>query len=176
MNSNKTVIIIISLSLILLISSSISAGLGYYYYYYTTTTTTTTPTSTTPATASGCGSYTYVNELTPGQSLSVCNGIKSNNNRYKFVMQKDGNGVLINEQTRGQIFTTGTANNKNNVFRYLSDGTLIVNDPDGMPLWTSEKSGNTKVRGVGTNLVLQDDGNLVKYNGSKAYWATDLFG
>ena len=52
-----------------------------------------------------------------------------------------------------------------------SDGNLVTYEFGGKSTWASHTSGRP-----GAYLAVQDDGNVVVYDGSKALWATDTDG
>lgn len=51
----------------------------------------------------------------------------------------------------------------------LEDGNLVLNSPDGSPVWASDTNGSE-----GAYLIVQDDANVVIYSADGApLWATD---
>ena len=102
-------------------------------------------------------------KLSPGQSISSSNG------HYNFVFQSDGNVVLY-AQYRGTIalWATGTQGTPAKMLEMqASDGNLVLRDGSQNPLWSSGSVGHP-----GAYLEVQDDGNVVIYDGA-AVWHTN---
>ena len=103
--------------------------------------------------------------LTAGSQLLRNQGLVSDANDIRLVMQLDGNLVLY----RGNKALWATNTNSQPVERCLlqGDGELVLLSSKGKVLWRSKSAG----RG-GDRLLVQNDGNLVIYAPGKAVWAT----
>ncbi|SMH35541.1 D-mannose binding lectin [Rathayibacter oskolensis] len=109
----------------------------------------------------------------PSSTLWAANGLaagsllRSANGVYRAVMQADGNFVVYGRT--GPIWSTGTSG-AGNSFNLYDDGFLAVVSSDGYGKWTASS------RAVATptyRLVMQDDGNLVEYDGqNRASWSS----
>jgi hypothetical protein len=98
--------------------------------------------------------------LTPGQSLSVCNG------KARLSLQWDGNLVLYNSGST-PLWTSNTAGRsaKHLVMQY--DGNLVLYDTSNMAIWTSNTNGKP-----GAFFALQTDANMVIYYQGAAVWSS----
>ncbi len=100
--------------------------------------------------------------LTPGQSVT------SNNGRYNFFMQHDGNLVLY-KHTGRPLWATGTDGRPISEALMQNDGNFVLYSPGG-PVWA------TGTDEAGSYLLVQDDGNVVIYGPRGAKWATNTDG
>lgn len=95
--------------------------------------------------------------------------LESNNNRYKLVVQGDGNLVIYEGAI--PVWATGTDGKGVPPFKLAmqGDGNLVMYDGNGKPTWAS----NTNGKGRGPfRLTMQDDRNLVIYDSQgKSTWA-----
>lgn len=105
------------------------------------------------------------NRLNPGERLLKGESRTSNNGRYTFVMQEDGNLVLYERGGRA-LWASGTNGSAVSQCIMQADGNLVIY---GYPaaIWASGTAGNP-----GSYLVVQDDGNVVIYRPNVAIWAT----
>lgn len=103
--------------------------------------------------------------LQSGARIDEFLDVRSPNQRYRLVMQGDGNLVLYAGPRA--LWSTGTAGTSGNFAIMQADGNLVVYRPDGSAAWSSGTAGNP-----GARLYVQDDGNVVIYLGSSALWAT----
>ncbi|MEO7110038.1 MAG: hypothetical protein ABI183_06345 [Polyangiaceae bacterium] len=115
------------------------------------------PTKTPPA-PSGCGI------LEPGTGLTLGAAIRSCDDRFELVMQP--NGDLAEYGPLGAMWSAGTVGS-GDVADMQSDGNLVVYGKDSNPLFASHTGAH-----AGARLLLQDDGNIVIYDGSTGLWAT----
>ncbi|MFA0964036.1 M57 family metalloprotease [Roseivirga sp. BDSF3-8] len=109
------------------------------------------------------------NNLVPGEQLSTNQFIQSNDNRFKVVMQSDGNFVLYKYNV--PIWSSNTGGTSATKAIMQGDGNLVVYDNSFNDYWDS-----------GTNnrhnafAVIQDDGNFVIYQGGTAFWDSGTAG
>lgn len=108
--------------------------------------------------------------LTPNQSLEKNNSLASSDERYKLVLQGDGNLVLYSPNR--VLWASWTVGKGAERLIMQSDGNLVLYRADWTPVWHS----NTGGKGL-SNLLLQSDGNLVTYpqTGSPS-WHTNTGG
>ena len=106
--------------------------------------------------------------MTAGQMLYAGQSIKSQNGKFTFVMQGDGNLVLYRAEGRA-LWASGTNGKRVAVCAMQGDGNLVLYEAGPHADWASNTNGNP-----GSKLVVQDDGNVVIYraNGTAA-WATN---
>jgi hypothetical protein len=120
--------------------------------------------SATPAGSTRTAAVSDV--LKPGQSLKAGQYRRSKNGVYTFVMQADGNAVLIKGRTA--LWSTAT-NRKGSVLVMQADGNLVV-VYGRTKVWASNTAGST-----GATLAVQNDNNLVIYNTrGKAVWYKNM--
>jgi hypothetical protein len=108
-----------------------------------------------------CGDTLYRNQLMDrGQWL------RSSSGQYTLHMQTDGNLVLYNG-AGAAIWATNRAGRH---LKLHNDGCLAEVDYSGNWVW------QTGCNQGGDRLVVQSDGNLVLYAGSRAVWASGTVG
>jgi hypothetical protein len=96
--------------------------------------------------------------LHPGQKLLPGQSLQSNNKLHTFIMQKDGNAVLYDRNSK-PLWSTNTGGLITpRDFTMQTDGNLVLYSTDGRAHWASNTSGNP-----GAFFNIQDDGNLVVY-------------
>lgn len=105
--------------------------------------------------------------LASGASLTAGNYLRSNNNRYKFVMQSDGNLVLYTSSGR-VLWASNTDRKGGRRVVMQTDGNLVIRTPQNKAVWASNTAGKR-----GARLSVQGDGNVVLYVGSRPVWATN---
>jgi peptidoglycan hydrolase-like protein with peptidoglycan-binding domain len=119
-----------------------------------------------------CGLLPSSALLTPGQSITSCNGT------YTLVFQGDGNVVLYKGAVAiaNALWSTGTYGKSAGTFIMQGDGNLVLYKP-GQPvaenaLWASYWNGG--IFGKPGKLAVQDDGNLVIYatGDNSVLWAS----
>lgn len=106
--------------------------------------------------------------LRPNQRLISDNNdsLTSNNGRFRFVMQNDGNLVLY--EGNSALWATGTDGQDVEFCIMQGDGNLVLYlQGSGRPVWASNTDGSP-----GSFLVMQDDGNVVIYKPNQPIWAT----
>lgn len=103
--------------------------------------------------------------LKKGEKLSKGEFLSSENGRFTFEMQRDGNLVLYHRSMPLWMSNTQGSGEYTNL---TADGNLVVVGKDNAVLWES------KTKGRGEYLVLQDDAYLVlnDSNGMKI-WSTE---
>jgi hypothetical protein len=109
--------------------------------------------------------------------------MKSSNGKYMAILQDDGNFVLYNRERNGwadwatNTNSYDTARNANLLVQLRNDGFITVVDGRtdlSNPIWKSQRGASSSTADVECcYLVLQDDGNLVAYDGNNAaYFST----
>ena len=103
----------------------------------------------------------------------------SPNQQYELIMQTDGNLVLYYQTSASSLWSTKTPNNPGAFLVLRPSGYLaVINSANTNRIWAPEEPwvGGT----LNTELVLQDDGNLVLYDTEPgdvhALWATGTNG
>ncbi len=89
--------------------------------------------------------------LRPGQSLYSAGSI------YRLLLQSDGN--LVQYDSRGARWSTGTDGNPGATLHFQTDGNLVLVSSSGRVLWTTLTYGTNASR----TFVMQTDGNQVAY-------------
>lgn len=115
---------------------------------------------------SSLGGYTGNHEdtLAAGQVLFPGQSLWSLDGRYQALMQVDGNFVEYGPN-RQVLWATQTSTGA--ALAMQSDGNLVLNAANWVPIWASNTTPSS-----GTRLVVQGDGNLVIYNSdSVPLWA-----
>ena len=112
---------------------------------------------------------TYVGDhIVSHREMAEGSSLKSDNNRYSFNVQADGNLVIRDGTT--PVLTTRTDREGVPPFKLVMqrDGNMVMYDGNGEPTWAS----NTDGKGRGPfRLIMQDDGNLVIYDlQKKSIW------
>ena len=108
--------------------------------------------------------------LLTGANLSAGQFLTSADGHYELALQGDGNLVLyvLNGAAAPRaIWQSGTSGDTGDRAVLQSNGNLVLVDASGQTLWSTNKTATGC-----TNLKLQDDGNLVLYTATSAYWAT----
>ncbi|RZM73329.1 lectin [Pseudoalteromonas rubra] len=111
------------------------------------------------------------NTLTPGQSLSKTQSIRSNNNGYELVLQEDGNLVLYRTIDMKALWASGTNGKAASRVIMQGDGNLVLYGYENHcsnPLWSSNTADHPS-----SYLILQDDGNLVIYYPKDPTWSSN---
>ena len=99
--------------------------------------------------------------------------LKSNNDKYNFVMQGDGNLVLYEGSTVHWASNTNGKGTTPYRLAMQNDGNLVIYDKNNSATWASNTNGkgNAPYR-----LVVQDDRNVVIYDAdNSATWATNTY-
>ncbi|ROP57868.1 MULTISPECIES: hypothetical protein [unclassified Rathayibacter] len=92
--------------------------------------------------------------------------LRSDDGRYRAVMQGDGNFVVYGPT--GAVWQTGTSGVESS-FEFSKDGTAQVVAGSGAVTWTATPAGGT----APFRLVMQSDGNLVEYDAHHhAVWSS----
>ncbi len=100
--------------------------------------------------------------ISNGQSFTSGNGANV------FVMQGDGNLVLLRQGV--PVWSSGTYGHTGAYAVMQGDGNLVVYSAAGAPLWNSGTGGNP-----GAAIYVQDDGNVVMYT-PLPRWSTNTVG
>ncbi len=113
--------------------------------------------------------YSFIgNRITPGSTIGTCQGLKSANDAYMLVQQSDGNLVMYNTKTNKPIWAHNIQNGiplaqysakLPNHTIYQSDYNFATYNAGGDLIWEAGLANKTS-----TDLVMQEDGNLVIYN------------
>ena len=106
--------------------------------------------------------------LASGESLALNGSLASDDGRFQFTMQGDGNAVLYGPDGRYR-WDSGTVGRPVERALMQSDGNFLLSGPGGSVVWATRTSGNP-----GARMVIQDDGNLVLYSANAAaLWASN---
>jgi|GEM_PF-6997784 len=105
--------------------------------------------------------------ITVGNGIKAGESITSENKTYKFTVQTDGNMVIYKNDM--PIWSSGTYGKNIDQLKLLSNGNLVAYDKSASSVWESNTSRSERNDRA---LVLQNDGNLVLYEGQNALWAT----
>ena len=109
--------------------------------------------------------YQLVDTMSAGQRLSAGQSLSSSNGGYRLTMQADCNLVVY---TSAGAAKWGSSTNRNDAGCHadvLADGNLVIYTSGGQAVWASNTGGFN-----GAALRMQDDGNLVIYQNSRAIW------
>jgi hypothetical protein len=109
--------------------------------------------------APGGGSEGRTDLMLPGDVLRPGEGVRSNDGRFEFVYQGDGNLVLYQQGIA--IWASGTNGWNPGLVIMQHDGNFVMYDANSTPIWSS--SGSLGYEGAW--LIVQDDGNVVIYSG-----------
>lgn len=108
--------------------------------------------------------------LLPGQILKKGESLVSNNGLYELAMQEDGNLVLYQKGPNNSVqwlWDDKASAGKAVMYSIMqSDGNFVVYDYNNTAIWNTQTGGHP-----GAFLVVQDDSNLVLYQGTRAIWA-----
>lgn len=107
--------------------------------------------------------------LTSNQQLTVNQYLASDNGKFRFYMQSDGNLVLRDWATRKSLWSSSTHGKGGVRVKMQSDGNLVLRNSSGSAIWSTKTANSGGIR-----LVMQDDGNLVIVNSSnRSVWSTN---
>ena len=109
--------------------------------------------------------------LKPTEVLPVGHRLQSNNKRFKFIMQTDGNLVLYKRHIapEGVLWASNTCGIDAKGAFLQPDGNFVIYDASGTARWSSGTCGHPVAC-----LAVQDDGNVVIYRSDgNAIWATN---
>ncbi len=104
--------------------------------------------------------------LNPGEMLKRGDYLTSGNQRYRLVLERDGNLILIDAGGH-PIWATNTRGQGVEKCIMQPDGNLVLYTHNDQPVWAANTDGRP-----GAFLVLQDDGNLVIYQ-PQPVWASN---
>lgn len=105
--------------------------------------------------------------LVGGQMLAPDTQLVSNNGRFRFVYQGDGNAVVYDGNR--PLWASNTDGTQPGNLCMQSDGNLVAYRHGGYAYWASNTDGR-----YGSCVVMQDDGNLVIYDtGWRPRWASN---
>lgn len=114
-------------------------------------------------TAALWSSRTRLDVLRSGQQLAPGDALRAGNGRHRAVMQKDGE-VGLYDRSAG-LWGSGTRRPGASLV-LQPDGDLVVRSSSGQRLFSSGTAGKHADK-----LIMQSDGNLVLYAGSKPVWS-----
>lgn len=109
------------------------------------------------------------NTLGSGQTLSKGQSIWSNDRRFQFIYQTDGNIVLYGNG--GAIWNSNTYGVASTRLTMQNDGNLVLYDTNVARWYSGWVAGITSA-----SLVMQDDGNAVIFRSNGSTWATNTGG
>jgi hypothetical protein len=93
----------------------------------------------------------------------------SENGKYTFIYQTDGNLVLYRTEDWMPLWASGTMDTHPGVCVMQGDGNLVIYDHDGGPIWSTDTWHDP-----GSYLIVQNDGNVVIYRqDGSPLWATN---
>jgi hypothetical protein len=99
--------------------------------------------------------------------------LRSANDRYRLVIQGDGNLVMYDNSSNAAIWSSGTGGRREIPFKAVmqNDGNFVIYNSLNQPIWAT----GTDRKGSGPyRLVLQDDRNLVLYDANNTvHWASN---
>ncbi len=95
--------------------------------------------------------------------------MRSPDHRFTLTQQTDGNLVL--RAPEGAIWASGTRSATRNQTFVQTDGNVVIRSLAGAAVWASGTAG----AGAGVRLVVQSDGNLVLYSGSRVFWQSHTY-
>ncbi|PPF67725.1 curculin domain-containing protein [Rathayibacter sp. AY1E8] len=119
-----------------------------------------------PAWASSTNGFIAPREhpsLAPNDSLRPKHQLTSRAGGFRAVMQSDGNFVVYGPS--GALWSSRTSGSGNYLVMQ-GDGNAVIYSSSGTALWTSGSSGKP-----GSEMWMQDDDNLVVYDGGQAVWS-----
>eukprot|EP01004_Peranema_trichophorum_P000697 NODE_10772_length_492_cov_15.747967_g10120_i0.p1 GENE.NODE_10772_length_492_cov_15.747967_g10120_i0~~NODE_10772_length_492_cov_15.747967_g10120_i0.p1 ORF type:complete len:116 (-),score=17.30 NODE_10772_length_492_cov_15.747967_g10120_i0:143-442(-) len=99
--------------------------------------------------------------------------MSSKNRRFELQITADGNLIILNIETKGLVWTSGSYN-PNGVPNYRlvmqEDNNLVLYDSENHPLWLS---GTHNHGSIGAFCDISNDGQLVIYDGSsRMIWSS----
>jgi len=99
--------------------------------------------------------------------------LRSENGRFRAVVQSDGNFVLYKDGST-PIWATGTNGKGRQPYRVevQSDGNVVLYEGGGSAPWATGTNGKAS----DVKFIVQDDGNLVLYHGTTPLWASGTNG
>lgn len=106
------------------------------------------------------------NTLAPDEFLTPFTTLGSETGSYALQLQGDGNLVLSANTV--PIWHAGKDNQGGCVLLMQGNGDLVLRDDRDNLVWSTDTAGYP-----GARLVLQDDGNMVLYQGERPIWSTD---
>lgn len=110
--------------------------------------------------------YAAEDRLYPGDTLRAEDHLRSENHRYRLVLQRDGNLVLYDGR-RQPLWASNTNGQRVEKCIMQQDGNLVLYLRNGQPVWSSNTAGRP-----GSYLLIQNDGNMVIYQ-PQAVWASN---
>ncbi|GAA0998928.1 hypothetical protein GCM10009563_23740 [Subtercola frigoramans] len=103
--------------------------------------------------------------LRRGEVMLVDSFLTSPNGQYRFVLQSDGNAVIVGPG--GPIWGSHSDGNSVNPLAFQDDGNIVLYRTDGRAVWSTFTNGKPA-----RELVMQDDGNLVLYGDGGYFWSS----
>jgi len=112
--------------------------------------------------------------LMPGERLPPNTRLKSQNRKAYLVLQDDRNVVLYETATGRPLWSTHTnwdlKEKFQGAFVMQDDGNAVLVDAQNRPIWATATNGHP-----GARLVVQNDGNMVIYQGNDAVWNSETW-
>ena len=110
-----------------------------------------------------------MNVLSSGSTLKTGDALTSQNGRYRFELQSDGNLVLTGPT--GLAWDSDTRGEGAASAEMQADGNFVLYTADRAVVWTAETTG------PGAHLVLQDDRNvvIVAADGTTVLWTPNCY-
>ena len=119
----------------------------------------TSPTEAAPPAPTACGKIEAEHGLALGGVIMSCD------RRFTLTMQADGDLVLTQTADAKVLWSTHTVAAVGYALWMRGNGNLVVDTPYENTVWASGAGGHP-----GAYFAVQDDGNLVVYDGSTALW------
>ena len=104
------------------------------------------------------GSAGRTDLMLPGDVMRPGDAVRSNDGRFEFVYQGDGNLVLYQHGT--PLWASGTHGRAPGAVVMQHDGNFVMYDTNDVPVWSCGGSYGY----AGAWLIVQDDGNVVIYS------------
>lgn len=103
--------------------------------------------------------------LLPGQNILVDKPLVSQDKRFTFLYQRDGN--LVHYGPNGAMWSSSTVGQSVGFVSLQGDGNFVVYNGATKPVWASNTNGKPVKQ-----LLVQNDGNVVLYSATAPVWAT----
>ncbi|ORY35212.1 hypothetical protein BCR33DRAFT_722556 [Rhizoclosmatium globosum] len=130
-----------------------------------------------PAVGGAVTGNLFLNCLRAQNWIPQCTRLSSPNGLYSLVLQPDGNAVIYSSWYQSNCnygqgcvsstWSTSTYNTKAQAIQLMNGRFQVAQNPNANAVWDSGTQGSAS----GTLLCMQNDGNLVVYDGNTVVWA-----